>query len=62
MNDICILYDDNVLKHHCIFTFIDPTNIFIKDLNSCKKITIEQLYIGDEITIGCNVILKVILI
>jgi len=68
-NDICILYDDNVSRHHCIFTFIDPTRIFIKDLNSYnntlvngKKITIEQLYIGDEITIGGNVILKVVLV
>jgi len=68
-NDICILYDDNVSRHHCVFKFIDPTKIFIKDLNSCnntlvngKKIKIEQLYVGDEITIGGNVILKVVLV
>ena len=68
-NDICILYDDNVSRHHCVFKFIDPTRIYIKDLNSCnntlvngKKIKIEQLYVGDEITIGGNVILKVVLV
>lgn len=68
-NDICILYDDNVSRHHCEFKFIDPTRIFIKDLNSFnktsvngKKITVEQLYVGDEITIGGNVILKVVLV
>lgn len=68
-NDICILYDDNVSRHHCVFRFIDPTRIFIKDLKSCnktfvngKKIKIEHLYVGDEINIGGNVILKVVLV
>tara|TARA_B000000477_G_scaffold122883_1_gene127527 strand:- start:355 stop:855 length:501 start_codon:yes stop_codon:yes gene_type:complete len=68
-NDICILYDESVSRKHCEFKFIDPTRIFIKDLNSFnktsingKKITVEQLYVGDEITIGGNVILKVVLV
>ena len=69
INDICILYDESVSRKHCEFKFIDPTRIFIKDLNSFNKtsvngknIEIGQLYVGDEINIGGNVILKIVLI
>lgn len=68
-NDICILRDPNVSRLHAEFKVINPSKIFIRDLGSFNKTFINdnvvsiiqktQLYVGDEINVGGNIILKV---
>lgn len=69
--DISILYCKHVSKNHAEFKYINSINIFIKDLCSTNKTYIngvsinkniqKQLYINDEINIGGDVKLKVML-
>jgi len=69
--DICLLYCDYVSKIHAELKYINSINIFIKDLCSTNKtyingVSIEknvqkQLYINDEINLGNDVKLRVML-
>lgn len=71
-NDICILLDPNVSRLHAEIKVINPSKIFIRDLGSFNKTFINnnvvsiiqktQLYVGDEINVGGNIILKIVLV
>ena len=71
-NDICILRVPNVSRLHAEIKVINPSKIFIRDLGSFNKTFINgnvvsiikktQLYVGDEINVGGNIILKVVFI
>jgi len=71
-NDICILWDPNVSRLHAEFKVINPSKIFIRDLGSFNKTFINnnvvsiiqktQLYVGDEINVGGNIILKIVFV
>ena len=69
--DICILQKLSVSRLHAEIKVINPSKIFIRDLGSFNKTFINskvvsiiektQLYVGDEINVGGDIILKVVI-
>ena len=56
-----MLVDDILKADEAFIASANRDLIPVTSING-KKITVEQLYVGDEITIGGNVILKVVLV